>query len=153
MEEKEAGQLVALNQSELGLQPLFCLLTPRRGTWVAAIELGSAEACQLVIGVARARWWLIAKVLRQIKATALGNSARFGNCLGQLVEESRHLGRRLEDVLAIASQRTGTGIECEVMANCHQYVLERTASTQMQVHIIRRNDGELALARESVEAA
>ena len=39
------------------------------------------------------------------------------------------------------------------MANCHQYVLERTASTQLQVHIIRRNDGELALARESVEAA
>ena len=106
-----------------------------------------------MIGVARARWWLIAKVLCQIKSTAPGNSARFGNCLGQLAEESRHLGRRLEDVLAIASQRTGTGIECEVMANCHQYVLEWTASTQLQVHIIRGNDGELALASESTEAA
>ena len=122
---------MALNQGKFGLEPLFCLLAPGRGAGVAAIELRSTEACQLVIGIARARWWLIAEALRQIKATALGDSARFGNCLGQLVKEPCHLGRRLEHVLAIASQRTGAGIECEVMANCHQYVLEWTASTEM----------------------
>ena len=153
VQQEEARQAVVADQLELLRQPPLRLAAAGPAP-VAAIERGGAQPCEFAVGaVVVGRRIAVAEVARQVEGAALGQGGRLAHGLGHVREQRRHLGRRLEHVLAVAAALPLAGLERTPDSDRHERVLQRRSAAVVRVHVVGGDGRHAELTAELAQAA
>ena len=144
VQQEEAREPVVGDERQLLLQPAGRLPPVRRRARVALGEARAGELRERAVGLRGGLRRAVAEVAGEVERAALGDLDGGPHGLRQVGEQRRHLGRRLQHVLAVAAPRRLARVEGGVGADGDEGVLQRPAPARVDVDVVRGHERQPA---------